>query len=153
LKYENDTLSPVSLIPEDCPPGRVLRETGRKLYPNVHPGVTKYHIGVFDATTLFNGFINPNDGVFAEFNNNKPTWLNDGDCSDDGDSDDCSLGDLGQPVYTHGNIVSQGFNISAPDGNDGPNGSNYIALETLITRVRIQRILHTTGKNIDRMLV
>jgi len=33
LKYENETLSPVSLIPKDYPPGRVLRETGRKLYP------------------------------------------------------------------------------------------------------------------------
>ena len=125
--YKNEALEEVTLDPTQCPAGRILRETGRKLYPGVNPGVTQYYIGVYDAVSFLNGFIDPNNGVFAEFNNNKPTWVGD-NCSDDG-SDDCSWPDLGDPVFTRGNIIAIGDRnlnyISLQNDEDGRNAAYF----------------------------
>ena len=66
------------LTPMNCPQGRVLRETGRKLYPDANPGVTTYMVGVYDDQTLQTGFINPNSPVFGLMNTDKPTYLTNG---------------------------------------------------------------------------
>ena len=66
------------LTPTNCPQGRVLRETGRKLYPDANPGVTTYMVGVYDDQTLQTGFINPNSPVFGLMNTDKPTYLTNG---------------------------------------------------------------------------
>jgi hypothetical protein len=77
-----------------CPVGRILRENGRKLYPAANPGVTAYMVGVYDSVTFLNGFINPNDNVFAVYNSDRPTYIEDVETN------------YGSPVLTSGNIVT-----------------------------------------------
>lgn len=100
FSYNGETLSLVTEAScETCPIGRILRETGRKLYPGANPGVTHYMVGVYDSVTFLNGFINPNDNVFAVYNSDKPTYVPD---NNDGLE--------GAPVLTTGNIISsEGF--------------------------------------------
>ena len=50
----------VGATPANCPAGRVLRDNGKRLYPNAHPNITYGMIGVFDPQTFLSGFINPN---------------------------------------------------------------------------------------------
>jgi len=90
------TTSPagVTLSATNCPAGRVLRENGRKLYPNANPGLLSgdtyqgvanfqgateaanhFWVGVFDAVTGVKGFINPNAATFAIYNSDKPVDL------------------------------------------------------------------------------
>ena len=88
-----------------CPIGRILRETGRKLYPGANPGVTRYMVGVYDSVTFLNGFINPNDNVFAVYNSDKPTYIsNDVESSDE--ETEGSVDNYGAPVLTQGNVIS-----------------------------------------------
>ena len=120
--YVNNALEPVTDDDMLCPAGRVLRESGRKLYPKANPGIKQYYVGVYDPVTYLNGFIDPNGGIFAEFNTNKPHYLED-NYSDDGESDDNTEGpDLGDPVYTKGTITAISHNPN------GTNNDNYIQL-------------------------
>lgn len=105
-----------------CPVGRVLRENGKKLYPGANAGINQYYVGVYDPVSLLKGFIDPNGGVFSEFNTNKPTYLDD-NYSDDGESDDNSEGpDAGDAVYTKGNVTAVSWN------NPDSSNNNYIQL-------------------------
>jgi len=61
----------------NCPKGRVLRENGKKLFPDANPGITKFLVGVYDSITGFSGFIDPNGPVFTMYNSDKPTYLAD----------------------------------------------------------------------------
>lgn len=97
---------------ENCPKGRILRENGRKLYPpgdslipGPYPGITTYMVGVFDAVSFLNGFINPNSPIFTPMNTDKPTYVPTGDDSG-GESDDES--NRGPPVFTRGDILADG---------------------------------------------
>jgi hypothetical protein len=92
----------------NCPKGRVLRENGRKLYPEANPGITTYLVGVYDAQTMLSGFIDPNAKVFQIYNTDKPTYLADGDAPSD----------LGPSVYTRGDILAV--------GNLDISGSSYL---------------------------
>ena len=48
----------------NCPAGRILRETGRKLYPgSANPGVTTLLVAVYDNISLLTGSIDPNSPV------------------------------------------------------------------------------------------
>ena len=82
----------------NCPKGRVLRENGKKLFPDANPGITKFLVGVYDSITGFSGFIDPNGPVFTMYNSDKPTYLAD------------SVGPDGRtaakapPVFTDGTI-------------------------------------------------
>lgn len=119
---ETSSLNAVTNNNALCPVGRVLRENGKKLYPDANPGINQYYVGVYDPVTFLKGFIDPNGGVFAEFNANKPTYLDD-NYSDDGESDDNSEGpDAGDPIYTKGNITAVSWN-NADSSND-----NFIQL-------------------------
>jgi hypothetical protein len=89
--------------------GRILRENGRKLYPGANPGVDQFYVGVYDPVSFLSGFIDPNNGIYAPFNENKPTYV--GDSTDDYVNN--SQPDAGPPVLTNGNIVAL--------GNGGPN--------------------------------
>ena len=99
---------------EQCPVGRILRENGRKLYPDANPGVDKFYVGVYDPVTFLNGFIDPNNAIYAPFNDNKPTYV--GDSMDDVhigyvncNADQISpVPDAGPPVFTNGNIIALG---------------------------------------------
>lgn len=104
------TLTAVTADTSKTPQGRTLRETGKKLYPNAHPGITTYMVGVYDDQTGLNGYINPNSPVFTVLNSDKPTYLPDG-------RDPGSYGGVnqGQGIYTRGNAYVGG-DISG-DGN------------------------------------
>ena len=52
----------------NCPKGRVLRENGKKLFPDANPGITKFMVGVYDANSGLTGFIDPNGPVFTMYN-------------------------------------------------------------------------------------
>ena len=56
----------------NSPAGRVLHANGRFLNTGVNPGVTKYYLGVLDAATGLNGFIDPSDPTFAKYDANLP---------------------------------------------------------------------------------
>ena len=95
--------SSLTLVPggscETCPAGRVLRENGRKLYPDANPGVSDYMVGVFDSITFLSGFINPNQNVFAVYNSDKPVYL-----------PNLPEDNYGPPVLTSGDVLSsEGF--------------------------------------------
>ena len=93
------TLTTVSgATPTTCPKGRVLRENGKKLFPDANPGITKYMVGVYDAITGLTGFIDPNAPVFTMYNSDKPTYLAD-TAGPDGRS-----AERAPPVYTDGTI-------------------------------------------------
>jgi len=51
----------------NCPAGRILRETGKKLYPDANPGVPTLMVGVYDDITLLRGYIDPNAAAFAVY--------------------------------------------------------------------------------------
>uniref|UniRef100_A0A6C0KSV3 Uncharacterized protein n=1 Tax=viral metagenome TaxID=1070528 RepID=A0A6C0KSV3_9ZZZZ len=82
-----------------CPAGRVLRESGKKLYPVINPGVSTYMIGVIDTQSGISGFIDPNSPLFAVYSTELPAVMKDG----------CDPGpqgrkDVGPPLYTNGNM-------------------------------------------------
>ena len=93
-----------------CPAGRVLRDSGKRLYPSAHPGVTYGMVGVFDPQTFLAGFINPNSPIFAMFNTDKVYFTdNVGDSKNSGyDSNLSSTGlvNEGNAVFTNGNVIS-----------------------------------------------
>lgn len=56
--------------------GTLLRENGKKLYPDANPGITKFYVGVYLTESPFtSGFIDPNAGFFVLYNGDKPTYL------------------------------------------------------------------------------
>jgi hypothetical protein len=89
----------------NCPPVRILRENGKKLFPDAYPGVTTYMVGVFDILNNLSGFINPNDPVFAPFNGDRPNYLK--------DSVNSQAKNLGAPTLTQGNVICSGDVISS----------------------------------------
>jgi hypothetical protein len=84
----------------NCIAGRILRENGKKLFPDAYPGVSTYMVGVFDILNNLSGFINPNDPVFAPFNGDRPNYLK--------DSVNSQAKNLGSPVLTQGNVMCSG---------------------------------------------
>ena len=87
----------------NCPAGRVLRETGRKIYPGANPNVNTYMVSVYDQQTQLTGFIDPNSSVWCIYNNDKPNFW------PDGVDPTTQVTDQGLSIYTLGNITSQGF--------------------------------------------
>jgi hypothetical protein len=90
----------------NCPAARILRETGRKLYPGVNPGVTVYMVGVYDDQSLLTGFIDPNAPVFAVFSTDRPNFLENTIDAVGG------LKDAGPSVITNGPISGISLNVS-----------------------------------------
>jgi hypothetical protein len=89
----------------NCPAGRILRENGKKLFPDAYPGVNTYMVGVFDIINELSGFINPNDPVFAPFNGDRPNYLK--------DSVNEQAKNLGAPVLTQGSVMCSGDVVSS----------------------------------------
>ena len=117
-----------------CPKGRILRENGRKLFPGANPNVTQYFVGVYDAKTFLNGFIDPNSRVYSSFNTDKSYYVDNDLDSDHGSvgSGDSGGEDLGDPVYTRGMIETISGDILAnPNG-----GENFISLRNDISGSR-----------------
>jgi len=89
----------------NCPAGNVLRENGKKLFPDAYDGVKTYMVGVFDILNNLSGYINPNDPVFAPFNGDRPNYLK--------DSVNSQAKNLGAPVLTQGSVMCSGDIVSA----------------------------------------
>jgi hypothetical protein len=86
----NGALSTVSAATVlNCPKGHVLRETGRKLYPGINPGVSSMMVSVYDDATMINGYIDPNSPIYTIFNGDKASFIP-------------NNSQLGSPVYTRG---------------------------------------------------
>ena len=90
----------------NCPAGSILRENGKKLYPDVHPNVGTYMVGVIQSDTFLSGYIDPNAAVFAMYSTNLPAFYEDGTDPLTGYADE------GAPVITNG-LVSAGGTIAA----------------------------------------
>jgi hypothetical protein len=103
---------------DNCPPGRILKETGRKLYPGIHPTIKTIMTGVYDSVTLINGFIDANAGVFALYNTHRAPELTDGlDFNPRGEAKQEGVAHKGQSVYTLGDVVAGGqfYSIKTKD--------------------------------------
>jgi hypothetical protein len=83
----------------NCPEGRVLRENGKKLYPDANPGVETFLVGVYDSTTFLNGFIDPNSRLFQPQSTDLPTYL-----PNPVDGEGFNDTDLGPGVFTRGEV-------------------------------------------------
>lgn len=71
------TLTPnANATAANCPANRVLHTNGRVLVPGANPGVTSPLIGVYDPISALNGFIDPTDPTFANYNTNMPYQYN-----------------------------------------------------------------------------
>lgn len=117
-----------------CPAGRILRESGKKLYPGSHVGVTTYMVGVIDSASGLAGYIDPNSPVFAVSNNEIPVFFANG--VDPGPG---GLEDEGQPVYTNGPIVTAG---------NATIGGNEVVTGTTVSKGQI-RCVGATGARVE----
>jgi hypothetical protein len=98
----------VAVTAGECPAGRVLRETGRKLYATAaYPGVSTYMVSVYDSVLGVNGFIDPNSTLFAIYNVDKPNFI---------DAASTEQASFGPPVYTGSTVTARG-NITSTNGN------------------------------------
>lgn len=65
----------------NCPRGRILHETGKKLSPaggnfgGANDGVSVYMVGVYDPQSGLSGFIDPNSPKFGLQSTDKPIYL------------------------------------------------------------------------------
>jgi hypothetical protein len=110
----------------NCPANRILRENGKKLYPDANPQISTYMVGVYDASSGLSGYIDPNSPKFAVYNSDKPVYLSDGVNPNGG------LTDQGQPVYTRGTITAGG-DITSTAGNITATAGNITATAGNIT--------------------
>lgn len=94
----------------NCPQGHILRENGKRLYPDAHPGISTMMVGVYDANSGLSGYIDPNAPQFAVFNSDKPVEMVDG-----GDNNNVAVPHKGQPVYTRGDVIAEGNAIITGD--------------------------------------
>ena len=95
----------------NCPARRVLRETGKKLYPGVHSGVFTYMVSVYDNNNMWHGYIDPNSALFAVYNSDKPNFLLNGVDAATG-----APADAGVPVITNGLVLAGtglGYGVAA----------------------------------------
>ncbi len=90
-----------------CPANRILRETGRRLYPDANPGISTLLVGVYDAVSGLTGLIDPNAPKFAVYNSDKANYMV------NGVDPATSLTDQGQPVYTRGTITAGGAIVTS----------------------------------------
>uniref|UniRef100_A0A6C0K5I0 Uncharacterized protein n=1 Tax=viral metagenome TaxID=1070528 RepID=A0A6C0K5I0_9ZZZZ len=114
-------LASATVTASTCPAGRILRESGLKLYPGVNANVTTFMVGVVDTVTLLAGYIDPNSPIYAVYSTQLPfspsyaaypnNTLNGVDPGPGG------LPDEGPPVYTNGNIICVSGNILTQTGS------------------------------------
>ena len=60
-----------------CPINRVLRENGRRLFPDANPGVSVLLVGVYDAVSGLSGFIDPNSSKFVLLSSDRANYMAD----------------------------------------------------------------------------
>ncbi len=85
----------------NCSKGRVLVETGERLFPG-QPGISTFMVKVTDLNSKLSGYIDPNCQAFAQYNDNRPVETIDGyDTSG-------NVTHRGAGIFTLGNIAIQG---------------------------------------------
>ena len=137
----------VTVVAADCPAGRVLRETGRKLFPDANPNVTTCLVSVYDRITGATGFIDPNSTFFAIYNVDKANFLLQ-------DTDEQVA--LGPPVYTGGGVTAASLTLlnhatviaagSSSAGNVAAfAGTSVVVSTTAVTASSIILITPTTA--------
>jgi len=148
----------VNLVQADCPAGRILRETGRRLFPGQNPGLNlgdKYSgavvgtnatqtmwVMVYDIMTGINIFINPNDTVFAVYNADKPLELI--------NPLEGSASVLGAPVISGGLVTAVGQIRSTSVTTIDATGLTTIAIDGSAGQVfLINNIYSATGLTIS----
>ena len=115
--------SGVAVSVTNCPAGRILRESGRKLYPGANPGLVlgdtyqgttvannnlnKMWVLVFDSVTGLRGFIDPNAPQFAVYNSDRNAAF-----VDVAETVGGAPTRLGPSVFTSGNITTTGGTIA-----------------------------------------
>ena len=89
----------------NCPQGRILHETGKKLFPGANNGVNDYLVSVYDPLSMLTGFINPNDTVFSLMNTDRANFFLDGP---NGTGTGLSAPARANALYTRGDILAGG---------------------------------------------
>jgi hypothetical protein len=92
---------------DNCLKGAFLRETGKKLYPGVNPGVSTFMVGVFDYANSLHGFIDPNSPAFSPQNTDRSYILASSGYSPNTIDSGVGRSDQGPPVFTRGEIIAQ----------------------------------------------
>jgi hypothetical protein len=90
----------------NCAKGAFLRETGKRLYPNVNPGISTLMVGVYDFATGLSGFIDPNSFAFSPQNTDRAYYIDSAGYNPN--SNDSLRSDQGPPVFTHGDVKADG---------------------------------------------
>ena len=89
----------------NCPEGRILHETGKKLYPSANPGIGQYMVSVFDPVSMLTGFINPNNPTFSLMNTDRPAYIAD---SPSGTGTGIVASARANALYTRGDVLAGG---------------------------------------------
>ena len=106
----------------NCPSGRILHETGKKLFPGANPGINDYMVSVYDPISMLTGFINPNEPFFSLMNTDRANFLLDGP---NGAGTGLSAPARANALYTRGDVLAGGrLDIS---GNATIYGNEYIS--------------------------
>ena len=92
----------------NCLKGAFLRETGRRIYPGVNPGVTTMMVSVFDNSTGLTGFIDPNSEGFTPQNADRAYYIDNAGENPNSSINVSLISDQGPPVYTHGDVLADG---------------------------------------------
>lgn len=112
----------------NCPQGRILHETGKKLYPSANPGIGQYMVSVFDPVNMLTGFINPNNPTFSLMNTDRPAYIAD---SPSGTGTGIVASARANALYTRGDVLAGGrFDLSGSGliyGNLSTIGNQLIA--------------------------
>ena len=88
-----------------CPAGRILHETGKKLFPGANPGVNDYMVSVYDPFSMLTGYINPNQPFFSLMNTDRANFLLDGP---NGAGTGLSASARANALYTRGDVLAGG---------------------------------------------
>lgn len=139
----------------NCPAGRILHETGKKLYPSANPGIGQYMVSVFDPVSMLTGFINPNNPTFSLMNTDRPAYIAD---SPSGTGTGVSASARANALYTRGDVLAGGrFDLSGSGliygnlstiGNQTVGGSEIVtgSITSLSTIVAAAGVVATAGQ-------
>lgn len=93
----------------NCPINRVLRENGRRLFPDANPGVSGLLVGVYDAASGLSGFIDPNSPKFVLVSSDRANYLADPVNPVTGSRD--NIGGIIDLPYVNSNIVNTDYSL------------------------------------------
>ena len=134
-----------------CPANRILRENGKRLYPDANPQVSTLMVGVYDAVSGLSGYIDPNAPKFAVYNSDKAYYM------PNGIDPATSLTDQGNPVYTRGSVtagttITATQSVTAGTGVVATTGTIRAATVTALTGITLSTGSANVATNIDPTL-